>query len=131
MEKIRAPWTATFWEGVEAQKLMYQRCLDCSIAFFPPQKLCAFCSSPQLGWEQSKGEGSVYSFSIVYKHSPEEFTAELPYVVAIISLDEGYRMSSRLIGKDPASWSCDDRVTLQFADIPTGTRFPFFSPAAN
>lgn len=130
MEKIRGPWAGPFWDGVTEGKIRFQRCNDCAKAFFPPQQFCAHCSSPNLKWAESKGQGSIYSFTTVFKGAPSEFADEVPYTVAVIQLDEGYRMSSRLVGRDHSDWACDQRVSATFAPVPTGTNFPFFAPLA-
>lgn len=129
MEQVRAPWTAPFWEGVAEHKISFQRCSDCSSAFFPPQRFCARCSSENLVWEESQGQGAVYSYTTVYKGAPQEFADEVPYTVAIVELDEGYRMTSRLVGRDADDYTVGERVEATFGAIPTGTEFPFFTPA--
>ena len=126
MEKIRGPWAGPFWDGVEQNQVLFQRCDDCKAAFFPPQRFCAHCSSESITWEKSQGEGVIYSFTTVFKGGPPELAGDAPYTVAIINMDEGYRISSRLIGKPNDGWQCDERVKVKFDSLPTGSRFPFF-----
>jgi len=67
--------------------LHYQRCASCAAAVHPPRPLCPVCGARELGWEESAGEGTVYSTSDV--HAREE-----TYNVSLVDLDEGYRVMS-------------------------------------
>ena len=67
--------------------LHYQRCSSCSAAVHPPRILCPVCGGRDLAWERSRGEGEVYSASDVH-------TREGVHNVALIDLDEGYRVMS-------------------------------------
>ena len=55
-----------FWEGVQKDSLTLQKCLDCQRLQFFPRPVCVHCFSSNLGWQQSNGTGSIYSFTIVY-----------------------------------------------------------------
>ncbi len=67
--------------------LHFQRCADCRSAIHPPRPLCPVCGSRQLAFEESCGDGTVYSSSDVH-------TREETYNVSLVDLDEGYRVMS-------------------------------------
>lgn len=75
-------------------RFMIQRCGACSKHVFYPRVLCVHCGSCELDWVTPAGTGTVYSTSIVRK-KPEEGG---DYNVALIDLDEGVRMMSRVDG---------------------------------
>ncbi len=77
---------------LEGEKLGFQRCRDCSSAVFYPRVLCPVCGSASLAWEVSGGQGTVYATTAVYRRSAE------PYNVALVDLQEGFRMMSRVEG---------------------------------
>jgi hypothetical protein len=58
------------------------------------------------------------------------FAADVPYVAAVVELDEGVRMATRLTGADPATLALDMPVALAFETIGDGFRLPVFTPAA-
>jgi uncharacterized OB-fold protein len=80
---------------LEAGKLSFQRCTDCSEVIFYPRVLCPTCGSGALEWQESSGRGTVYATTAVYRRDGE------PYNVALVDLEEGFRMMSR-IGDVPA-----------------------------
>ncbi len=66
--------------------------------------------------------GTIYTETVVYS-PPEAFASEAPYQIAIVSLDGGGRMTSRILGERV---SIDDRVEL--AESRDGV--PFFRKIA-
>src|SRR5215210_7995317 len=77
---------------LEGGKLGFQRCRDCSLAVFYPRVLCPVCGSVSLEWLTSGGRGVVYATTAVYRRDGE------PYNVALVDLEEGFRMMSRVEG---------------------------------
>jgi uncharacterized OB-fold protein len=75
-----------------------------------------------LSWELSKGIGTVYSTTVIYSRD------ENPYNVALIDLDEGYRMMSRVEGIDPEHIRIGMRVQVQMRAFDDGKKYPIFSP---
>jgi uncharacterized OB-fold protein len=71
---------------LESGKLGFQRCTDCGAAIFYPRVLCPACGSVTLEWQTSGGRGTVYATTAVYRRDAE------PYNVALVDLDEGFRM---------------------------------------
>jgi uncharacterized protein len=77
---------------LEEGKLGFQRCERCSSAIFYPRVLCPVCGNTSLRWEISGGHGTVYTTTAVYHRDRE------PHNVALINLEEGFRMMSRIEG---------------------------------
>ena len=65
--------------------------------------------------------GTVYTETVVHA-APEAFVNDAPYQTAIVSLDEGGRVTGRILGSRVA---IDDRVVL----VETRNEVPFFSKA--
>ncbi len=57
--------------------------------------------SDQLEWSAARGTGKVYSHSTVYRALVPGFEDDVPYVVAMIELDEGVRLLSQVIYCEP------------------------------
>lgn len=89
--------TRPFWEATKRKELLIQYCSNCDSYQFYPRIVCKNCLS-DVSWAVSKGKGSVYSFSIVHKVFNPEFKDKVPFVVALITLDEGPTMLTNLIG---------------------------------
>ena len=80
-----------FEEGLARAELRYQECVRCSRAVFYPRVLCPHCGSPDLQWAASAGRGEVYSTTAIRRR-------EETYNVALVDLDEGFRMMARVEG---------------------------------
>ncbi|MCB1741278.1 MAG: OB-fold domain-containing protein [Gammaproteobacteria bacterium] len=94
------PNTDGYWEGVKNHELRYQVCNDCTKVVFYPRMHCPSCLSGNLAWKRSKGEGSVYTYSVVMQNRVPGFVELGAYSVAYIDLDEGFRMLSSVVGVD-------------------------------
>jgi uncharacterized OB-fold protein len=90
------PETAPFWEGCAHQELRLQHCEDCGHVQYPPRKLCSGCFSTAVAWQVASGRGVVRSWSTVVMPGAPGFADEVPYVSALIRLDEGPTMLSVL-----------------------------------
>ncbi|MFQ5933394.1 MAG: Zn-ribbon domain-containing OB-fold protein [Dehalococcoidia bacterium] len=123
------PETKPYWDGLKEHKLMIQRCLDCQNAYFYPRPLCPRCFSRNVEWFQASGKGKLYSFVINHRPAPG-FEEDVPYVIAVIELDEGPRMLSNLIGiePDPDKIKCDIPVRIEYEDVTDEVTLPKFRP---
>jgi uncharacterized protein len=88
-ERVARPG-AEYGERLAAGEVPYQRCAVCGQAVFSPRVLCTNCGSTQLGWERSSGRGTVYSATTVYLRGVDAYT------VALVDLDEGVRVMTRI-----------------------------------
>lgn len=115
-----------YWEGTRSGELRYQRCSDCGSANFGPGLACRQCRSRHLTWEVSSGEGSLYSWTVVWR--PQTPAFEVPYAPAIVRLDEGYDMISAVVGCDPGELHENMRLAVVFHALTDEVTLPFFRP---
>lgn len=113
-------------DGARDGVLLIQRCTACGRAQFYPRAHCIHCMAPDPAWLEAEGRGVVYSFSEVMRASSPEFKAETPYVLALIDLAEGPRMTARIVDAEPGSLACDVEVRVQFRDFGSGHVMPVF-----
>ena len=116
-----------FWDGVQEDKLLIQKCLDCNNLQYFPRPACVSCFSMNLGWQESTGEGTVYSFAPIlrpvhpaYRKSLEE--TGVPAILAQILLDEGVIMMSEIVGSKPEEVKIGARVKVS-CELAEGTDF--------
>jgi len=125
------PDTQPFWEGCRAHRLMIQRCLSCGTPRFPPGPFCAQCRSREAEWIAASGRGRVFSWIVVEHPVPGDvYRADVPYVVALIDLDEGVRMASNIVGCDPHAIAADMPVRVSFEQVSETVTLPRFRPEA-
>ena len=90
--------TLPFWQGLEDNKVMLQRCDDCEGFVFYPRSNCSHCLSANLTWCEVSGEGEVYSYTISRRPTAPQFIGMEPQYIVVIELDQGVRMNSVLVG---------------------------------
>jgi len=116
--------TTPFWEGVAEGVLRVQRCGACGRHVFYPRAVCPHCTTGELAWVEAGGGGRVHSFTVVHR-APAEYREEAPYVVALVELDEGVRLMTRLVDVAPADVRVDMPVEVAIQGDP---RLPYFRP---
>jgi Predicted nucleic-acid-binding protein containing a Zn-ribbon len=113
-----------FWDAAAEGRFLIKRCNGCRKAFWYPRSICPLCGNPDTAWEESPGEGGVYSFSIM-RRSPTG-----PYALAYVTLDEGPKVLTNIVDVAPEALKIGMRVKVRFQ--PTegdGPPAPVFVPA--
>jgi uncharacterized OB-fold protein len=125
---IPDPGTAPYWEAARAHKLMLPRCTACEKFHFYPRTLCPHCGSDAIEWVPSSGHGRVYSFTIVHRPPSAAFKPQVPYVVAIIALDEGPHLMSNVRACPLESVKIGMDVKVAWENVDETTALPYFVP---
>jgi uncharacterized OB-fold protein len=120
--------TRPFWEGCSVGELRLQRCMDCGAHQFYPRLLCTACSGRTLEWVRASGRGTVQSFTVVRRPVSKAYAAETPYVVALISLDEGPTMMSNVVGCEVGTVGVGMPVEVLFERWSEEIAVPKFRP---
>jgi uncharacterized OB-fold protein len=115
------------WDGCRAGKLLVQRCRQCDNYVFIPQPRCTQCQANELAWVESSGRGTVYSYSVVHRAPRPQFA--VPYIVAVIALEEGWHMLSNLLDCDVNNVSVGLPVRVLFKPMTDSITLPYFVPA--
>jgi uncharacterized protein len=121
------PDSAFYWEGLRRGQLLLQQCLSCKRMRFPPMSACPYCGSPQSRVRESSGQGSIYSWVRTHRAFRRAFTDRVPYVIAIIELDEGPRIYGELRSMGSREVRAGGRVQAAF-DARTGYAVLYFVP---
>lgn len=103
LPKLYDPDTRPFWLATKDRELRYQQCQDCDSLIFYPRRHCTACLGNNLAWRKSSGRGRVYTYSVVRQSYHPFFRDLVPYAVAWIDLDEGFRLVSNIVGVDDPS----------------------------
>ncbi len=123
------PETAAWWQSCREHKLNIQRCSGCGAFQFYPRIVCSSCMSGKVEWVQSAGRGKVVTFTICRLPVAEAYTADLPYVVALIRLEEGPTMMSNIGECEPESVAIGMPVEVTFQKWSDDITIPQFLPA--
>ena len=122
------PWARPFWEAARKEKLIIQKCKDCGKFVFYPRIACPHCFSEAMEWVEASGKGKVYTYTVVENNAPSAFIRDIPYVVAVIRLDEGVQMLSNVVGCDPKEVRCEMPVEVTFEMLDEEFTLPKFKP---
>jgi uncharacterized OB-fold protein len=125
---IMSPHSKPFWEGCRRHELLFPRCDRCAATWLPSGPVCPECWSVEWAWIRSQGVGTVYSWVVFRRAYHPAWTDAIPYVVAVVELAEGPRLSSNLIDCDPASVTCGMPVEVVFDTISPEITLPRFGP---
>lgn len=92
--------TLPYWDAARAGKLVYQYCSDCRKAQFYPRSFCASCHGRNVEWRESAGMGEIATFTIVERAPTAAFKNMVPYAIALVDLDERFRMMVNIVEGD-------------------------------
>jgi uncharacterized OB-fold protein len=122
--------TRPYWESLKQHQMKIQRCPACNLAIFYPRGLCPQCWSSDLVWEPVSGRGTVHALAIVHANRAPGFADEVPYVVALVELDEGVRLMSNVVDvqPDPEHVTVGMPVELVYDDVTEEITLPKFRP---
>ena len=124
--------TQPYWDAAAEGKLLIKHCTACDRSFFYPRNHCPRCWSTDTEWREAAGTGTVYTFTVVHQNDLPPFRDRVPYVVAIVELDEGARMTSNIEGVDAEEVACGMPVRVSFREEARddgGVHLPVFVPA--
>lgn len=113
--------TKFFWDGVNAHELRIQKRGDGTLQHPPVPALWADKEAP-TDYVVASGRGTVFSF--VVHHAPKVPGRTLPFVIALVELEEGVRMLGELRGIDPAAVEIGTKVKATYIDFPEGDSGP-------
>lgn len=119
---------AFFWKGLEARKLMIQRCARCHRLQHPPAPMCPGCHGLEMAAVEASGRGTIHSF--VVAHHPPLPPFAYPHVIALVELEEGTRLVSNLVGVEPDAVRIGTPVAVEFEDVGEGFVLHRFRPVA-
>ncbi len=124
------PFTAaSFNRFLNEKKLMASRCPQCDALYLPPRAICPRCHGDQLEWVETAGKGKLAAFTSIYVGPTtmiaEGFDRNNPYVTGIVELDEGVKISARILGldaKNPATIKIGTPMTVEFLERGEGEK---------
>lgn len=118
-----------FWDAARRHELQLQRCGSCGAVVFYPRELCSECLSSELSWIEASGRGTVYSYTIAEAPTHPAFAEDVPYIVAIVELAEGPRLTTNIVGCEPAAMHIGMPVVATYDDVTPDMTLVKFRPA--
>jgi len=121
-----------FWDAVKRHEFRLFRCKVCGAWYFPVTCCLHHENEPFFGnmeWAIASGRGKVFAFNIHYVAFDPVFAEDIPYVYALIELEEGPIIGSNIIGCPPEEVKIGMPVEVVFEDITEEYTLPKFRPS--
>ena len=118
-----------FFQGCERGELLLRHCRACDETHFHPRVVCIHCGSRDLDWSRASGDATLVSYSVVRRAIQPQFKDRVPYVVAIVRLDEGPQMMSQVLDCDPDALKIGAPLRLGFDSLGGDRPLPVFRVA--
>jgi len=117
-----------YWSAGADGVLRFQQCQDCKALLHPPQPVCRYCRSDDLGIADVEGSGTVIGVSVNHQLWDPAFPP--PYVVASVAIDQDprVRVIANLVDVDPEDVQVGQRVRAIFEQH-DDVYLPLFRPA--
>ena len=120
--------TEPFWTGGLAGELRLQQCLHCQHIRYPVAEICPRCLSSDARWTAMAGTGTVQTFVIFERAYHDAWKDRVPYVVALVELDEGPVFLTNIVGIEPERVAVGQRVIVTFERRSLAAALPQFRP---
>jgi uncharacterized OB-fold protein len=106
-----------FWRKIPHRyNLIGTKCENCNTYYFPPRLVCPPCRRKGVIREhQFEGKGKIVTYTTIYS-APEGFNKTTPYVLAIVQLDEGPKLTTQIVC-DPSEVKIGTRVRSVFRKL--------------
>jgi uncharacterized OB-fold protein len=121
--------TQPFWDGLQAGKFLLRHCNACNRDHYYPRPFCPTCWSDDLSWKEASGRGKIYTYSVVHVNDLPPFSERVPYVAAIVELEEGPRVMTNIEGLPFDELAADLPVVVEYKAISDDVTIPVFRPA--
>jgi uncharacterized OB-fold protein len=122
--------TGFYWESARRHHLTLLRCEDCGSFVHYPKPECSGCGGKRLRPTRVSGKGIVHSFTVTHYVSAPGFEDAVPFVVALIEIDEqpGIRVVSNMVECQPHEVAIGMPVEVVFQDVTEEVTLPQFRP---
>jgi hypothetical protein len=122
------PESAPYWSATLDSRLVVQRCTSCGHHQLYARAHCLQCRGA-VEWVDASGRGTIYSYTVIRQNFSRAFRDLLPYVVALVDLDEGPRVMTNIVNCDPADVRIGAAVQVRFEPVSDEAALPFFELA--
>jgi len=122
--------TQPYWDAARDGRLLIRRCRACGAAGFYPRPFCVQCWSEDVVWEEASGRATLYTYSVVHQNDLPPFQSWLPYVAAIVELEEGPRLMTNIVDCAFDQLAVGMALEVTFRPHSDTITAPVFRPAA-
>ncbi|MGI8926632.1 MAG: Zn-ribbon domain-containing OB-fold protein [Tepidiformaceae bacterium] len=123
------PTSQPFWDAARQHRLLIQRSKKTGQHVFYPRSVSPFGPDDELQWIEASGRATVYSYTVARRPTAPQWGDEVPYVIAIVELEEGPHMTTNIVGCDPEAVFVGMPVVVEYDDVTPEVTLVKFRPA--
>ncbi len=121
--------TRPFWDALREERLLLRHCTACGAVHHYPRPFCPECWSDDVDWVEASGRATLYTHSTVYMNDLPPFGGQVPYVAAVVELEEGPRMMTQVVDCATEDLSLGMALTAVFRPLNDDVSIVVFRPA--
>ena len=119
-----------YWEKCKEHELWLRYDNDAEQAYFYPRDISPITFSRNTSWVQASGKATLFTYAIVHRAPHPGFVGDVPFVTAMVELEEGPIMPTNIVMDDPTPEKLQIGMELEvvFEDITDDISLPKFRP---
>ncbi len=125
--RCRTTISAPYWEAAAQGRLLIQECKACGHRQWYPRAMCTKCAA-DVDWLECKGLGEIHTFTVIRQMGMRPFRDELPYVIAMVQLEEGPLVFGNVTGVEPDDVRIGMPVEVWFTQAAEDIGVPSWRP---
>ncbi len=107
---------ARYWREIPQRfRLEAGKCAKCGKIYFPPRLVCA-CGGRKFETVRLNDQGTLQTFTVIHT-APSQFSDETPYVVGVVEMDKGVRLTAQIVDCEPEKLQIGQKVKVEFRKI--------------
>jgi uncharacterized OB-fold protein len=121
--------TQPFWDGCKEGRFLIRHCNACGADHYYPRPFCPTCWSDNVAWKEASGRATLYTFSVVHQNDLPPFNERVPYVAAVVELEEGPKVMTNIEGVEHDALRIGMALTVDYKAISDEITIPVFVAA--
>jgi len=121
--------TKPFWDGCKDGRFLIRHCNACGADHYYPRPFCPTCWSDDVAWKEASGRATLYTYSVVHVNDLPPFGERVPYVAAIVELEEGPRVMTNVEGVEHDALQIGMPLVVEYKPISDDITIAIFRPA--
>lgn len=119
-----------YWDACKQHKLIIQKCNNCGkLQHLYRKDFCCHCWSQDIEDLVTSGKGTLWTYTITYQNYTPGFSEDVPYVTALVTLEEGVEMLTGILNCDHDKLEIGMPLKVTWVEATEDITIPFFEPA--
>ena len=119
-----------FWDACRRGEFLVHVCGECGRTYWPATACLDHGWAP-MRWQPGSGRGVVHTYTVVHKAYLPWLAERVPYVLAVVQLDEGPFFHTNVVECAPSDVTVGMRVEMTFGEAADGWVLPYARPATD